>query len=79
MRTPVGEGEVAVCPTCDTTRFHVNTPDAIVGAGSCGRRYWCWECEDGFDEYEVRPRKGHSGLSGLAADLAAADPDEVSR
>jgi len=77
---PLKEDEVAVCPTCDKVGFHVNAPDAISGPGGCGYRYWCWECEEGFDEYNRRKKSPRgTGLHGLAARLAEADPDEVSR
>ena len=63
---------VLICPDCGTSSL-----------GSSGRRYWCPECrqpvsKDAVDERPAREWVDRSPTRGLAAKLAAADPDEVS-
>ena len=63
---------VACCPDCGTSSL-----------GNSGQRYWCPECGEAFDKGDADRRPPREWASreptrGLAARLAAADPDEVS-
>jgi tRNA(Ile2) C34 agmatinyltransferase TiaS len=61
---------VDACPECDGTSGLFS-----LSAGGFG----CRECGARFDEPETRAPRGNTNTRhGLAADLAAADPDEVS-
>lgn len=64
---------VATCPDCGTSSL-----------GTSGRSYWCTRCCQALpkDDAIRRERKNDRGAMptrGLAAKLAKADPDEVSR
>jgi transposase-like protein len=70
---------VRVCPECDTPDIRVrpggyNSSTHRVGAA----RWRCKDCGATFDEPAERPSNhAHAGLSGLARDLADADPDDL--
>jgi len=64
---------VVVCPDCDTSTLT-----------SCGRRYWCTNCDtpverDVVEERPPREWRDRSPAHGLAAKLDDTDPGEVSR
>lgn len=40
-------------------------------------RYWCRDCETGFDKLDQRERQSPGGAGSLGAKLLAADADEV--
>jgi len=67
------DAEVAACPACASSQVQCCAPGA-------GDHYLCRDCGARFAEFVARPRQhdGH-GRSGLAAALAAADPEEVGR
>ena len=61
---------VDACPECDTTAGLFS----LVAGG-----WGCRECGARFDEPRTRPARNTADTrQGLAAELAAADPDEVS-
>jgi len=71
--TAVDAAEVAACPVCDSSQVQCCAPGAA-------DRYMCRDCGARFAEIHTRPRQHDGdGRSGLAAALAAADPEEVGR
>jgi len=73
------DDEVAACPECGSSKVRLYSPGGYADHDGTAR-YGCRRCEARFDAYDVRARRQPSaGPSGLAARLAAADPDEVSR
>lgn len=73
------DGEVAVCPECDTGGIGLASPGSVQHDEPAGKRYWCPTCGAKFDEFDTRERHGASKLYGLARKLADAKPDEVSK
>jgi len=63
---------VPICPDCGTSSL-----------SSCGRSYWCTDCgrrvgREEADERAPREWADRTPTRGLAAELVAANPDEVS-
>jgi len=78
--TALDEGEVAACPECNSSHVTMNGPGGMKQHMDLSKRYRCVKCQHHFDEYVIRDEQRAGGPKrGLAKDLAAADPDEVSR
>jgi hypothetical protein len=73
------DGEIAVCPECDTGGIGLGSPGGMQFDEPAGKRYFCSTCGSTFDEFDTREPRSSGSLYGLAKDLADADPDEVSR
>jgi len=72
--------EVAACPECDDSGVVMNTTDALKSHPETLDRYRCVDCNATFEMFDRRSRQRDGGPTrGMAKDLAAADPDEVSR
>lgn len=71
MKIVLDDHEVAACPECEAAA--VQTRDS----SPTRDRYRCGRCGASFDTFDVRERRGHDGLSGMARRLLEADPDDV--
>lgn len=71
---------VTACPECDSTRIRKNVGESVVGRVGSGHDWYCGACGALFDDAVEREKHCDGGPTrGLAADLAAAEPDEVRR
>jgi len=78
--TALDEGEVAACPECDDSSVEMGNLGDSMGPRTHTARYFCSHCYAHFDTFVIRDEQRAGGPTrGLAKDLAAADPDEVSR
>lgn len=69
--------EIPVCPNCDSHRIHVRQsqrPESHIAATGS---WHCQDCEQRHDDIVWRAPRSDYSLSGLAAELAATDADEV--
>ena len=72
--------EVTACPECDSTRIRPHVGESVAGRAGSGREWSCSECNALFDDPIERDKHRDGGPTrGLAADLAAADPEEAQR
>jgi len=71
--------EIDCCPECGTGRFNVRGSDIRDDYGRARTRYYCRDCGADFDEPATKPGVSQQPRRGTAADLFAADPEEVSR
>jgi len=69
-----------VCPECASAAIHTRS-QGMAAAWPAGRGYYCRDCGARFDEPATRERHQRNAegtpRNGLAAELAAADPEEV--
>lgn len=71
-------GTVEACPECDTAAIERRTPAKAGSPAWQTHRWYCRNCGASFDEpVERAPITSTTTLSGLAADLDAADPDVI--
>jgi transposase-like protein len=72
--------QTEVCPDCDHSRIRVRHHGKLRSHPDTSERYRCCMCTATFDEPATRPARNNSTPKrGLAARLAKADPDDVSR
>jgi len=71
---------VTACPECDSTHLRSNVGESVAGRVGSGHEWSCSACGALFDDPVERDKHRDGGPTrGLAADLAAADPEEVGR
>jgi transposase-like protein len=76
----LNDDEVAVCPECDSSALIMNSTSALKADPDELDRYRCRACDATCDEFVRREKASDRGPTrGLAARLADADADEVSR
>lgn len=73
----LGPGETLACPHCDIARLSVRSGAVGGDDASHDAPYYCKACLQPVHDPVRRERRAHAGVSGLAADLLAADPGEV--
>jgi len=69
-------GLITACPECESASIKRRTPAKPESSGQ-GYRWYCNACGHHFDEPIERERECEPQLSGVAADLDAADPDAI--
>lgn len=65
------------CPYCDSARFSVRGSGIETNATRSDADYYCRDCQADFDDPDTREGKRQPPRQGPAADLLAADPEEV--
>jgi len=69
--------EVLACPECDDAGLQVRSGAVDGDDASHDAPYHCTVCHQGVRDPVHRERRSHASLSGLAAELLAADAEEV--
>ncbi|WP_255149795.1 hypothetical protein [Halorarius halobius] len=77
-----GQFEVDCCPHCGGTSYSVRSGTKHVGMSKRNpehpdSRYYCKDCQTGFDELATKETHTRGGNSPLGAKLAAMSADEV--
>lgn len=75
MKIVLDDDEVAACPDCGAAAVQSRGSDFT--SEQSREQYRCGRCTASFDTFDVRERRGHDGLSGMARRLLEADPDDV--
>lgn len=78
IKRQTDDDTITACPECDSPGIEPRQPAKFPSTATSDAAWRCKHCTALFDEPVERPRRATSGLQGLAADLAAADPEEVS-
>jgi len=70
-------GTITVCPECDEAAISRRVPDHPMSPDSSTTEWYCLNCQASFDDPIEREPRGPGSRSGLAGELARADPDDL--
>jgi len=69
--------ELDCCPECGSARFSFRADSPKDHDRRSDARFFCRDCRADFDEPATKPGVSQQPRRGTAADLLAADPEEV--